>query len=78
MALTIFAGAHFGFEVTSARTGNLSLQLLEGESAEVCVLLLEPEELQTDMEMGVQLASGEVELTRVPSFLVSSQYRYQY
>ena len=46
--------------MTSAQTGNSSLQLLEGEAAEVCVLLLEPEEFQTDVLMTVGLSSGEL------------------
>ena len=52
-------GAHFGFEVTSLRTGESSRQLLEGEAAEVCVLLLDPEELTSDVEMIVELSEGE-------------------
>ena len=54
------AGAHFGFEVTSLQTGNSSRQLLEGEAAEVCVLLLDPEELTTYMQMMVELSEGEL------------------
>ena len=49
--------------MTSARTGNSTLQLLEGESAKVCaLLLLEPEEFETDVEMRVQQSSGELKL----------------
>jgi hypothetical protein len=46
--------------VTSLRTGNSTRQLLEGEAAEVCVLLLEPEDFTTDVLMTVELSSGEL------------------
>ena len=57
--IIISPGAYFGFEVTSLRTGESSRQLLEGEAAEVCVLLLDPEELTSDVEMIVELSEGE-------------------
>ena len=58
--LTISAGPHFGFEVTSAAS-NSSRQIIEGESARVCVLLLEPEtEFETEVDMSVQLTSGKL------------------
>ena len=60
--INFISGAHFGFEVTSSRTGSSTRQLLEGEGAEVCVLLLEPEEFETDVEMVVELSPGELKL----------------
>lgn len=52
------AGPHFGFEVdlpptVSADNSNTSRQLLEGRSAEICLLLLEPNEFETDVQIGV-------------------------
>ena len=52
------AGRHFGFDIPSESVNDSSPQLLEGQRTEVCVLLLEPEEFHTFVEMYVQLPPG--------------------
>ena len=44
----------------ASAASNSSLQIIEGESARVCVLLLEPEqtEFETEVDMSVQLSAG--------------------
>ena len=56
-----FAGPHFGFEVILPVPGDSTdsaLELYEGTTAIVCVLLIEPEEFKTIAEIIVQMSPG--------------------